>query len=344
MAKPVYYEEYIDTGAPQYLLHYPVAKRADAPKRAKTSERQTAAATAATAANSGAPVLLLVHGGPGFSESFMGYRLKAQWEDLFNLVFWDQRGCGKSLAASTKPITYPIAINEIMSDMQAVVEHLKKRYGVEKIAVLGHSWGSVLGSRYALEHPDDLLLYIGVGQVVEMRKNELCAYNTLRERIVTAGATKDLEMLPNFEELEFLPREDGQSEQQKTFWRLRQKYNMVVKIDLCTLAMFVRSPSFKFSDFSFLKKDVERLRWDLVEYLASFNLRDLGSVYHLPVAYLLGAEDYQTVTSLAVEYFEGMQAPRKLLRVIPKAGHNTMIDAPEAFAAALREAHALLGG
>ncbi|MDR3037622.1 MAG: alpha/beta hydrolase [Coriobacteriales bacterium] len=320
MTKLVYFEEYLDTGAPQYLLHYPVANDA----------------------GSSAPVLLLVHGGPGFSESFMGYRLKALWGDLFNLVFWDQRGCGKSLAASTKPVAYPITINEVMSDMHAVVRHLKKRYRVKRIAMLGHSWGSILGSRYALEHPDDLLLYVGTGQVVEMHENELRAYNALRERIVAAGSTKDLEALPRFEDIEFLARGDMPHENQKAFGRLRQKYNLVVKIDLRTVAMFVRNPCFAFSDFSFLKKDVECLRWDLVEYLGTFNLRDWTSTYRMPVAYLLGANDYQAVTSLAVEYFEDVQAPRKLLRVIPKAGHNTMIDAPKDFAAALREARGLI--
>jgi pimeloyl-ACP methyl ester carboxylesterase len=57
----------------------------------------------------------------------------------------------------------------------------------------------------------------------------------------------------------------------------------------------------------------------------------------MPVAYLLGSDDLQVSTTLATEYFEEIQAPSKLLRVIDGAGHNTMSDVPQGFAEALRE-------
>jgi alpha-beta hydrolase superfamily lysophospholipase len=80
-----------------------------------------------------------------------------------------------------------------------------------------------------------------------------------------------------------------------------------------------------------------------VEYLRDFNLRALGCEYQMPVAYLLGAEDTQASTALAAEFFERIQAPRKLLRIIEGAGHNTAADAPAAFAVTLGEARVLIG-
>jgi pimeloyl-ACP methyl ester carboxylesterase len=316
MPKYAYSEEYLDTGAPQYLLHYP--------------------------ATPSAPVLLFVHGGPGFSESFMGYWLKEQWGDAANLVFWDQRGCGKSLAASPWPVPYPITIDDVKRDMKAVVEHVKQRYRTRGIVVMGHSWGSILGSLYALEHPEDLLLYIGVGQVIEMLENERRAWEALRARIIEAGNQKDLAALPAFESIEHLAHPGEPQPNLTVFMRLRRKYRMVVSIGPRELLMFLRNPTFAFSDFSFFKKEVDLLRWDLADYLKDFDLRERGSTYQVPVAYLLGADDTQASTSLAVEYLERVQAPRKLLRVIPNAGHNTMGDAPAAFTEALREALTLI--
>ncbi|MDR2586941.1 MAG: alpha/beta hydrolase [Coriobacteriales bacterium] len=312
MSKLVYSEEYLDTGAPQYLLHIPAAEPA--------------------------PVLLFVHGGPGFSQSFLGYWLKKWWKEMVTLVFWDQRGCGKSLAASAKPVTYPITVDDVKRDMKAVVDHLKQRYNTQKIVVMGHSWGSVLGSLYALEHPEDLLLYIGVGQAIEMHENERRAWEALRENILEAGNTKDLAALPAFESIEYLPHLDEPQPNLEAFMRLRYKYRMLVKLGPSEILLFMRNPAFRFSDFSFFKKSVERLRWGLIDYLRVFDLQACGHTYQVPIAYLLGADDTQVSTSLAVEYFEQIQAPRKLLRVIPNAKHNTMYDAPQPFTDALREA------
>jgi pimeloyl-ACP methyl ester carboxylesterase len=324
MSKPAYFEEYLNTQAPLYLLHFPVSNPADNP---------TGAA---------APVLLFVHGGPGFSQSFMGYQLKKQWGDMATLVFWDQRGCGKSLAASPWPVPYSITIDDMKHDIKAVVDHLKERYHTQRVIVMGHSWGTVLGSLYALEHPEDLLLYIGVGPAIEMRENERRAWEALRARIVETGNEKDLAALPAFESVEHLPHPDDPQPHLTTLMRLRRKYRMVITLGPREFLMFLRNPTFAFSDFSFFKKDVDRLRWDLMGYLRDFDLREMGCTYQVPVAYLLGADDTQTSTSLAIEYFERIQAPRKLLRVIPNAKHNVMGDAPTAFTEALREALALI--
>jgi pimeloyl-ACP methyl ester carboxylesterase len=336
MSKAVYFEEYLDTGAPQYLLHFPSAGR----------ETDTAAGRRAGQAAGPAPVLLFVHGGPGFSESFMGYRLKKQWGDLATLVFWDQRGCGKSLAASPRPappVPYSITIDDVKRDMKAVVDHLKQRYDRQRIIIMGHSWGSILCTLYALEHPDDLLLYIGTGVCVQLEENERRVWETLRARITQAGNEKDLAALPPFENIELMgPPGEPLPPEFRTFMRLRLKYRLASRLWLAVLATFLLNPTFSFSDFSFRRKDVDRLRTDLVDYLREFDLRQYGPRYQVPIAYLQGADDWGTVTSMATEYFETIDAPRKLLRLIPGAGHNAMGDAPAEFAAAMREALKLI--
>jgi pimeloyl-ACP methyl ester carboxylesterase len=325
MRKPVCFEEHLDTGAPQYLLHFPTRGR---PDRAEAGA---------------APVVLFVHGGPGVSESFIGYRLKRQLGDLATLVFWDQRGAGKTLAASGWPVTHPITFEDIQRDMQAVVEHLKGRYNRSRIIVLGHSWGTILGSLHALEHPEDLELLISVGQVVEMRQNDKRAWTVLKDRIVKAGNRKDLAALPAWESLEYPARPGKPPPNLAAFSRLRSKYHMTFKLGPRDLATFVSNPKFAFSDFSFLRQPVQRLQRDLVDFLWRFDLRQAGLDYQMPVAYIMGENDHTTSTALAADYFEQLRAPAKLLQVIPGAGHNPIGEAPEAFAAAFRQALGLIG-
>ncbi len=46
--------------------------------------------------NKNNPVLLYLHGGPGSSTSEIDYAFTRKWTDIFTVVTWDQRNCGKS--------------------------------------------------------------------------------------------------------------------------------------------------------------------------------------------------------------------------------------------------------
>ena len=68
------------------------------------------------------------------------------------VIRWDQRGCGRSEHRG------PYRLARSAADLGAVHSHL----GLEKTALLGHSWGATLALRYALDHPDRVsaLVYV----------------------------------------------------------------------------------------------------------------------------------------------------------------------------------------
>ncbi len=70
---------------------------------------------------------------------------------------------------------------------------LLKKYGKKKLFLLGHSWGSVLGVRVAQHRPELLYAYIGVGQVVNMRRNEAVGYQMT---LAAADAAKNKATTP----------------------------------------------------------------------------------------------------------------------------------------------------
>jgi len=97
----------------------------------------------------GAP-LILCHGGPGLWD--MSGSLADSLAGDVRVVRWDQRGCGRSERRG------PYSVARSVADLDAVHAQL----AVERVALLGHSWGATLALRYALDHPDRVsaLIYV----------------------------------------------------------------------------------------------------------------------------------------------------------------------------------------
>lgn len=92
----------------------------------------------------GVPVMV-VHGGPG--GSIRPYYRRLIDPDRQQGVFFDQRGCGRSLPAGSREHN---TTQDLVADMERLREHL----GLERLIVLGGSWGSTLALTYAQTHPE----------------------------------------------------------------------------------------------------------------------------------------------------------------------------------------------
>ncbi|TCC31694.1 alpha/beta fold hydrolase [Kribbella speibonae] len=94
-----------------------------------------------------APPLLFIHGGPGAGSydfmAFQGDRLAGD----FHLIGVDQRGVQRS-----DPLTGPVDEQDLIADFEALREQL----GIERWALLGHSYGGRLALRYAVRHPGSI--------------------------------------------------------------------------------------------------------------------------------------------------------------------------------------------
>jgi proline iminopeptidase len=93
----------------------------------------------------GVPMIVL-HGGPDFDISYLLPELD-RLSDKFHLIYYDQRGRARS-ADHGKP--EDVTLDSEMADLDEVRQH----FHLDKVAVLGHSWGTVLALEYALRHPE----------------------------------------------------------------------------------------------------------------------------------------------------------------------------------------------
>ena len=89
------------------------------------------------------PVLLFLAGGPGGSELGAMRNHLSSLEEHFTVVTWDQRGTGTSYPALDP--TGTLTLDSQVSDTLAVTDHLRERFGQDRIYLVGQSWGSTLG-------------------------------------------------------------------------------------------------------------------------------------------------------------------------------------------------------
>ena len=119
------------------------------------------------------PVILLVHGGPGSAELAIGWTFQRGWEDYFTVVQWDQRGAGKTWSLNDPETVIPtLTVDRMMQDVVEMMEHVRQKLGKEKVILLGHSWGSIIGLKAAMERPDLVAAYVAHGLVINMQRNE----------------------------------------------------------------------------------------------------------------------------------------------------------------------------
>lgn len=310
MRKTINYEEEYVTinGVEHYLLHY------------KTEQE--------------APVFLFIHGGPGQSEAMMAYVVEEYASRNYNIVYYDQRGAGKTYLRNKKarPDT------EILKkDLLEIVLYVKKAYQKDKVGIIGHSWGSVLGSMFALDYPEHLSCYIGCGQVINLIENERVGYNKLKEAIEQSGNQGDKKKLEKIGEYPVVDTFDMNVMRKMGKVRnLQGKYHLAATFDKSMIKMFMNSPIMGIKDiFPFIASMMVNMQ--VMKELMSFDLRSKGVEYQVPVYYVLGENDQQTPIELSMTYFNEITAPDKKLYLIKNAGHAAMIDNPDDYRKAIYE-------
>ena len=142
------------------------------------------------------PVLLCLHGGPGATWLPLT-ALFLPWEKEFTVVQWDQRGAGRTLAATGSAVADTMSIDRMAQDGIEVSEFLRSRLHQDKIILFGHSWGSILGIHMAMQRPDLFYAYVGTGQAADMQRSTQIGYAYILEKARAAGDKQALKELEN---------------------------------------------------------------------------------------------------------------------------------------------------
>lgn len=285
------------------------------------------------------PVIIYLHGGPSSPDTFATYGFADYLIDEYTIISWDQRGCGRTyfhnLDEDSENTT--VSFEQAKEDLDDLVDYALERFGKEQVIILGHSYGTILGSEYALEHPDKVSAYIGVAQVVSLEKSDVYSYEDALHKAIDAGDDTS-ELVDAFEAFQ-----SGNSI--TDMMKLRSvvsQYHSVSVSDKATW-MAITSPYFGVSDFRwFLKQlgdmdDYVELNEQLFDYTFAYDAYGKGLEYEMPVYFISGNCDWICPVDSIKEYAEDIAAPDIRIELIEGCGHNVQYSSPEEFAERVRE-------
>ena len=273
------------------------------------------------------PVLLYLHGGPGSATSPYDYAFTRKWSDVYTVVTWDQRNCGKSYDTSkTETITAEI----MMQDGREMTEYLLRLMGKEKITLLGHSWGSLFGANLALEYPEYYDAFIGTGQFIDDQENEQRLYTAAQEW--SEGDEEGRAILAKWS-----PDKADTVEALSARNEIMDRYGYGMMKDgtdynIYTAVLF--NPNYTIKDCIGYVKNIEDSQKPYLKFFSGdmSKLSLLGRYdYMVPYYNINGDMDYQTNYWLACEYFEQVNAPEKEMFVMKDATHGLLESRSEEF-------------
>lgn len=278
------------------------------------------------------PVMLWLHGGPAGPDAFANYAFQKHLVDDYTVVNWDQRGCGRTYYRNIKadPQNETATFAQAEADLDALVRYLTARFGTEKIILVGHSYGTLLGCRYALSHPDKVAAFIGVGQFVNI-ESDIYSY----EHALAAAKAKGDDTGPMEEAFAVL----SQDMTLPNLMALRGhvgKYHTAEK-ERNSLWLGVASPYMGVDDLRwFLRQigDLEgffALNGNLFRCILEEDLREYSLCYQVPVGFISGSDDWVTPVRYAADYCDSITAPAKSFSLLEGCGHAPQYDDPEAF-------------
>jgi proline iminopeptidase len=276
------------------------------------------------------PVLLMLHGGPGYVSMPTSWYFQRGWEEYFTVVQWDQRGAGKTYAANDPARVAPTMTRaRMLLDAEEMVAWLRKEFGKDRIFVLGHSWGSSLGIQVAQRHPDWLHAYIGLGQITDGMESERRGW-----RFALDAARRDDNQDAMRELASIAPyAAPGKPLALKDLYLQRKwlaHYGGAVYgrtgFDAESAAVNL-APEYSDADL--------RTLWDGTEFSSSRMLTDVLSqdfsvytTFDCPIIIFNGRHDYNVSSSATAEWFAKVRAPSKRLVWFENSAHEIFNEEP----------------
>ncbi|MGH2666390.1 alpha/beta fold hydrolase [Flavobacterium sp.] len=231
------------------------------------------------------PVCIFVHGGPGmWSKSFevlKGNNL----EKKLSMVYYDQRGSGRSDASVSKNYS----IDRMIED----IEDIRRSLGVEKVYLMSHSFGGIIAANYAKKFPEHLNGLI-------LLNSTLCVNNSIEGQIKYINGllntnftiTNSNEIFPVFSKAK-----NKLSEKGLEYTLLSESKKTVALLD----SIDREKPN---------NNDFGRNVWKIEEYIHDF--RPMTAAISIPVLVITGKKDY----AIGVDHYKLFEFPnQKTVRI-----------------------------
>lgn len=280
------------------------------------------------------PVIIYLHGGPSSPDTYATYGFTDYLIDRYTVVAWDQRGCGRTYFHNldNDPKNETASFDQALKDLDELVDYAMDRFGQDKVILLGHSYGTILGSVYVKAHPEKISAYIGAAQVVSLEKTDIYSYEDALARAKEAG--DDTMALENAYEAF---QTDGGIANMMNLRHLTAPYHPTAVSDKAAM-MAIQSPYFGVDDFRWFLKQLGSIEqyWilneQLFEYTFAFDAYEQSLAYEVPVYFLSGSCDWICPVDSIKAYADDILSEDVRVETLEGCGHNLQFSSPEEFA------------
>lgn len=263
------------------------------------------------------PILLYIHGGPGDPAMMFSHLYSDSLKRSFIFVNWDQRGSGLSWQEGMAESE--ISEDQIYNDALELSRHLIKKYKKDKIYILGHSFGSIIGLKLAYRHPELFHAYIGMGQVLDWNRSVGFTKKWLKNKVLEAGDDEGLKRLEsvNVPPMDMVIQYGGHTH---------------TPVDFDSI---MKASPYYFEGYIDLKNKARDTVQKCVARNGSSDGLSLIEIKELkvPVYFFEGRYDHVTACApeLILEFFDKLQAPVKEIVWFENSAHLPNLEEPELF-------------
>ncbi|HUI11255.1 MAG TPA: alpha/beta fold hydrolase [Bacteroidota bacterium] len=255
--------------------------------------------------------LLIIHGGPGLDHSYFLPQME-KLADTYELIFYDQRGCGQST----------IHVDSASMTLDAMVEDIDKvrdAYNLNTVNLMGHSWGGLLAMFYAIKHGDRLNSLILVNSTPPTSALRDSSFRIMAARTSRADSAEEASVVQTAE----FKRRDPAAMQE--YFRLMFRGAFYNPHDEDELNLTFRPDYGARSDLlKYLARDTTLQHYDLLGQLENISC---------PVLIIGGDSDMMPPSSNEAIH---SHIPGSQLIIMKNCGHFPFIEAPTQFFPAVR--------
>jgi pimeloyl-ACP methyl ester carboxylesterase len=271
------------------------------------------------------PLLILLHGGPGFPEMRLFRHFNAELEKAFTVVYWEQRGTDKSFDAGIPASS--MTVERFIGDLDELVDVMRRRFGRDKVMIYGHSWGSVLGVLYTARFPRKVAAYVGAGQIGDWPASEVICYEfTLAEaeRRGNRNALRELRAIG-------APPHTVRKMMVQRKW-LTRFVGMVRGVSWWRFSrIIVGGPESSIFDLPDILRGTLFSTYTMWDEISALNLMKLAPVLEVPVFFFIGRHDHVIAPETSRAYFDMLTAPSKQWVWFEDSAHEPAAEEPARF-------------
>lgn len=284
--------------------------------------------------NKSNPLILYLHGGPGVPEMPFIRHFNSELERHFIVVQWEQCGAGKSFHRNIAENR--MKIDQFVKDAHELTLYLLNRFHKDKLILVGHSWGTIIGIHLIQQYPEFYEAYVGIGQVVEPDQGEKISYRYCMDQALEAKNEKAIKSLEKIDHPEYL-RIRGNKKWYDQLMIQRKwltAFGGVVygKSDLKTyIKIYRKAREYNLFDMIRLLKGSKfsnKLMWPEI---IKVNFQESAEKLLVPLYFLQGKHDFNCPTVLVEKYFDELEAPEKELIIFENSAHNPQYEESERF-------------